>query len=501
MKKKWTHVLSSCCAPDDAHPLDARRRSGLAEHQRFPQTTPSPLPASDHTETIRNNPLIAAIAVSRPTGKRGGHKGNFRYYPFDKSREQLDGKENASIDENISLKILTSGATLKIISMDRHEFKANATGRLVPVLTPNAPPDVQLAFVPNPLPPKWEWPNRLWPLLVEARTRLASLDGTGKHLPNPDILLKPLEIREAQLSSQLEGTITDPQQQALFEADPRYPVSVADPNNAHREVFNYGRALRLRLDGKMELPLSLRLVRELHLVLMDGVRGSDQRPGEFRVIQNQIGRPARFVPPPPQELPGVLDAFEKYLHMEDGFDPLVKAFLAHYQFEAIHPFADGNGRVGRLLLALTIAEWCGLSNQWLYMSAYFEKNKRDYMDLLLGVSTHGAWDLWIQFCLEGVVSQAQDTERRCDRLLKLHRDFHERIKDGSYRLAALVDGLFKSPVIMASRAKRSYGISYPTARADLAKLETIGIVKRLENMKQITYYCPQIYDITFEDVN
>jgi Fic family protein len=225
---------------------------------------------------------------------------------------------------------------------------------------------------------------------VQARTCLASLDGTGKHLPNPEILLAPIQQREAQLSSQLEGTITDPHQQALFQADPRYPTSAADPTNAYREVFNYGRALRLKLDGGTELPLSLRLIRQLHGILMDGVRGSNQTPGEFRKTQNQIGRPARFVPPPPQHLPEVLDAFEKYLHVENSdLDPLVRAFIAHYQFEAIHPFGDGNGRVGRLLLSLTIAEWCNLSNQWLYMSAFFERRKKEYMDLLLAVSTHG----------------------------------------------------------------------------------------------------------------
>jgi Fic family protein len=217
---------------------------------------------------------------------------------------------------------------------------------------------------------------------------LASLDGTGKHLPNPEILLKPLQGREAKLSSQLEGTITDPKQQVLFEADPQYPTSASDPANAFREVFNYGRALRLRLDGENDLPLSLRLIRQLHAVLMDGVRGADQRPGEFRQIPNQIGWPARFVPPPPEYLAEALDAFEKYLHLRDDFDPLVRAFLAHYQFECIHPFRDGNGRVGRLLLSLAIAEWCGLSSQWLYMSAFFEKRKNDYMDLLLRVSTH-----------------------------------------------------------------------------------------------------------------
>lgn len=372
-------------------------------------------------------------------------------------------------------------------------------GRLVPV--PNGPPGVKFAFIPDPLPPKWEWPVNLWGLLLEARKCLSSLDGTGKHLPNPEIVLQPLQGREAQLSSQLEGTITDPQQQVLFQAEPRYPISAQDPNNARREVFNYRRALRLRLDGEEDLPLSLRLIRNLHAILMDGVRGAEQRPGEFRNIQNQIGWPARFVPPPPEHLDETLDAFEKYLYSHDGFDPLVRAFLAHYQFESIHPFRDGNGRVGRLLLSLTIAEWCDLSSQWLYMSAFFEKRKKEYMDLLLGVSTRGAWEPWIRFCLEGVVAQSIDTEKRCDKLLALHRDFHGRLKGGSVRLSRLVDELFSSPIITVNQYKSLFGVTYPTARSDLKKLEVLGIVSQLEKMEQITYFCLPIYRITFEGVH
>jgi Fic family protein len=381
--------------------------------------------------------------------------------------------------------------------MDPQEFTISKSGQLVAV--PGAPPDVSFAFVPDPLPPSWGWPDGLWKLLLDARTCLSSLDGTGKHLPNPEILLKPLQRREAQLSSQLEGTITDPKQQVLFQADPRYPTSESDPTNAFREVFNYSRALRLRLDGKNDLPLSLRLIRDLHAVLMDGVRGSDQRPGEFRQIQNQIGWPARFVPPPPSNLIETLDAFEKYLHLVDDFDPLVRAFLAHYQFETIHPFRDGNGRVGRLLLSLTIAEWCKLSNQWLYMSAFFEKRKKEYMDLLLGVSTHGAWEPWIKFCLEGVISQSIDTEKRCDKLLALHRDFHARLKGGSVRLSKLVDSLFESPVISVKQYKKKFEVTYPTARSDLKKLEAVGIVQDLQ-MNPISYYCAPIYHVTYEDV-
>lgn len=383
--------------------------------------------------------------------------------------------------------------------MDRSEFTDKMTGRLVGV--PNAPSDAAFAFIPNPLPPDWIWPGNLWPLLLEARKCLSSLDGTGKHLPNPEIIIQPLQAREAQLSSQLEGTITDPQQQVLFQADPRYPTSKNDPVNPFREVFNYRRALRLRLEGKNDLPLSLRLIRELHAVLMDGVRGSEQRPGEFRTIQNQIGWPARFVPPPPQELAEALDVFEKYLHNSDSYyDPLVKAFLVHYQFETIHPFRDGNGRVGRLLLSLTIADWCELSSQWLYMSAFFEKRRKEYMDLLFNVSAQGTWEPWIRFCLEGVISQSIDTEKRCDKLLALHREFHSRLKGGSVRLSKQVDRLFFSPVITVNQYKHSFNITYPTARSDLKKLEAAGIVEQLPSMDEITYYSAPIYQITFEDL-
>lgn len=384
--------------------------------------------------------------------------------------------------------------------MDAKEFNIERmTGRLASIQ--GGQPGVQVAFIPDALPPKWQWPEGLWRLLVEARKCLSSLDGTGKHLPNPEILMRPLQSREAQLSSQLEGTITDPQQQVLFEADPRYPTSTNDPNNAFREVFNYRRALRLKLDGEMDLPLSLRLIKELHAVLMNGVRGADQTPGEFRRIQNQIGWPARFVPPPPENLDETLFAFEEYLHSKDEFDPLVRAFLAHYQFETIHPFRDGNGRVGRLLLSLTIADWCGLSNQWLYMSAFFEKRKKEYMDLLLSVSTQGAWEDWIRFCLEGVIVQSIDAEKRCDKLLFLHRDFHARLKGGSVRLSRLVDALFSRPVITVNQYKSHFDVAYPTARSDLKKLEVMGIVQPLDGMSLITYYCAPIYHITYEDIS
>lgn len=359
---------------------------------------------------------------------------------------------------------------------------------------------VTAAFVPHLLPPRWEWPTRLWNELLAAHKALSALDGTGKHLLNPELILRPLQNREAQKSSSLEGTYTDPRQQVLFAVDPSVPDSAIE-QNALREVFNYAEALKLRRGERDALPLSLRLIRRLHAVLMHEVRGSDRNPGEFRRHQNQIGRPARFVPPPANALPELLSNFEKYLHAEDdALDPLVRAFVAHYQFEAIHPFMDGNGRVGRLLLAITIAEGCEMSNEWLYMSDYFDRNKDEYIDRMFEVSASGAWEEWIGFCLRGVVEQARDTMARCERLIDLHREFHEKATrlGGSVRLSAIIDSLFASPVIRVTHARERLGVTYPTARADLARLESAGILTQLENREPITYACLPILDVTFE---
>lgn len=358
------------------------------------------------------------------------------------------------------------------------------------------------AFVPDKLPPRWEWPAELWPVLLEAHRALATLDGTGKHLPNPELLLRPLQNREAQKSSSLEGTVTDPQEQILFELDPELPQAPADRIHAFREVANYGRALRTHKHSGDALPLSLRLIKNLHKVLMSGVRGSDQNPGSFRSTQNQIGRPARYVPPPPQHLDPLLHSFEKYLHQPRAYDPLVDTFLVHYQFEAIHPFMDGNGRVGRLLLSQTIAEWCGLSNQWLYMSAYFDRNKDEYIDRLFAVSTEGAWTQWIQFCLRGVVEQATDAIIRCDKLIALHRRYHEQIKAGrgSVRLSSIVDDLFvRPPVVTVTSVRDRFNVTYPTARSDLQILERMGILAIVKAASQITYSCPAIFGVIYHD--
>lgn len=382
-----------------------------------------------------------------------------------------------------------------MIALER--FGDASPGKLVPL---TGFPDLSAAFLPDVLPPSWQWPVDLWPALLEARTALARLDGVGKHLPNPTLLMRPLQRREALRSSSLEGTYTEPEEQVLFDLEPSLPTRETDRENPLREVFNYARALQLRGSGADRVPLSRLLIRQLHQTLLDGVRGSDQNPGQFRTRQNQIGKPARFVPPPPHLLGDLLENLEHFLQQPRHHDPLVDAFIAHYQFETIHPFMDGNGRVGRLLLALCIEEWCLLSGQWLYMSAYFDRNKDTYMDLLFRVSTEGAWTEWIAFCLRGVKEQAEDAMRRCDRLLALQKDFVQRLaQDGSMKMLALVDSLFVNPAVRVVDAREILGITYPTAKTYLERLEALGILSKRVGVTPASYISRAILDVTYED--
>lgn len=379
--------------------------------------------------------------------------------------------------------------------MIKEDFTPEAPGRLVSTGIPGA----ETAFVPDPLPPTWEWPTDLWPLLSEAKSALARLDGIGSYLPDPRILLSPLQLREAQTSSRLEGTFARPEQILLFELEPPSTAVPDDEANAAREVANYSRALRA--PDREPLPLSLRLVRRFHDILLDGVRGQHQRRGEFRQRQVQIGQPARFVPTPPNELAACLDAFEKYLHAERTYDPLVEAFLVHYQFETIHPFLDGNGRVGRLLLTLTVAKWCDLSRPWLHMSPFFERHKNRYFDLLFGVSARADWRSWIRFCLQGATEQANDAVARCRRLLDLRNRYYETVHGlgGSARLIRVIDELFSSPVISITEHARRCDVSYPTAKSDIEKLHREGVLMELRLAPKRTFCAPAILDVIYDE--
>lgn len=382
--------------------------------------------------------------------------------------------------------------------MDITKFTPNKTGDIVEV---SGIPGVTHSFIPAPLPPNWQWDQNLWTLLLEARTALARLDGVGRYLPSTNLLLQPLKNREAIRSSSLEGTYATPEQLLLFQIDPDYEENNEKNSvNEFREVNNYSQALNYYFQGKTQLPLSLRLLRELHQILLSNVRGGSKQPGKFRNVQNQIGMPARYVPPSPNYMIESLSNLEKYLHAALDFDPLVKSFLVHYQFEAIHPFLDGNGRVGRLLLAITIKEWCELSEPWLYMSAYFDANRDEYIERLFRVSSNGEWKEWVEFCLKGVVFQARDTEQRCNKLLGLSENFKKRILkiNGNSRQQQIANDLFVTPFIQIPYTAERFGVTYPTAEADINKLIKAGILKRASYTKKKTYFSPEIIEIAYE---
>jgi len=365
--------------------------------------------------------------------------------------------------------------------MDTNLFQEKYPGQLVRI---TAGQSTDWAFIPAPLPPDWAFPQGLWPLLVEARESMGMLHGIARTLNDPSILLRPLQRQEALRSSSLEGTVATPEQLILYELDPRAPTSQHDPANTWREVFNYDRALQAGIEMLASIPFSLRLIRALHRVLLTGVRGQEKSPGKFRNCQVHIGSDRRFIPPPAMHLEDCLDAFEKYMHAEHSFDPLVECYLMHYQFEAIHPFLDGNGRVGRLLLSLKTAQYNKFaSSPWLFMSAYFDSHKTEYADRLFRVSTHSDWTGWIEFCLRGTIEQANDTIERCDQLRKLRREYHatlqKSVKSGSVRLAAIIDDLFKQPIITIPAVARKYGVTYPTAKSDVDRLINAGILREL----------------------
>jgi Fic family protein len=380
------------------------------------------------------------------------------------------------------------------LAMDLNKFDKKVPGKIVPISTG------EHAFVPDPLPPKWSFPVRLWPLLGEVKQQLGILEGISRNLPNPAILLRPLENREAIKSSRLEGTYATATDLLLFEIEPRKEYENGAAND-HREVFNYRVALQQGISS--DLPLSLRLLRNLHETLLLNVRGHDRTPGRFRQIQVAIGSDHRFIPPPPELLLECLDPLEKYLHNQaDQYDPLVNCFLIHYQFETIHPFIDGNGRIGRLLLALMLKQRCGLSKPWLFLSEYYEKQRERYVDTLFKVSTSADWDGWIEFCLQGALHQTKDAIQRCDRLRTVREEYLKTVGqiDGNTRLNQIVEKIFYSPFIRIVNLQEQLSVSYPTAKADVDRLVQAGILKDLDNISPRTAYAPEIFNIAYDDM-
>lgn len=369
--------------------------------------------------------------------------------------------------------------------MNGKDFTDQAAGRVM-----RAPQGYD-AFVPSPLPPELPWTPSIVSLLSRADRALGELSGIGRALPNPHLLILPFARREAVLSSRIEGTQASLSDLYAFEAVPR-----AEETGDVREVFNYVRALEFGLSRLKDLPVSLRLIREIHERLMRGVRGEHSTPGEFRRSQNWIGSPgcllndATYVPPPLEEMQTCLDALERFLHSEHDIPPLVQLALVHYQFEAIHPFLDGNGRVGRLIIVMLLCLWDLLAQPLLYLSAYFEANRQTYYELLLSVSRRGTWKEWVLFFLEGVESQARDAVRRSHRLQDLRREHRARFQatQSSARLLQVVDLLFEAPILTVNQVKEAIEVSFPSANRYIGQLEDAGIVHEITGQARNRLY-------------
>lgn len=379
--------------------------------------------------------------------------------------------------------------------MRESDFTSDSTGRLVAAATLDG--KYWPAFVPAPIPPEIRWDEETAALLSRADQALSRLDGRGSGLLDQSLMLQtadlraplwvfgPMTAREAVASSRIEGSTSSIEELYRYQAG-----GMTRDRFDSEEVNNYVEALQFGLQRLEELPISLRLIREVHEVLMSGVRGQNRRPGEFRDKQAIItGRfdgieHARYVPPPPGEMIPALYDLEKFFHSESAIPLLIQLALIHYQFEAIHPFEDGNGRTGRLLITLLLCERRYLTYPWLYLSDYFAAYRQEYVDLLLGVSLRGEWTAWIHFFLMAIIAVARDGLNRIDNLRQIRSNYRNQVS--SERRAAnlyqVIDYLFEMPAMTAPILRDRLEVSLPTARGYLNRLVEIGVLVRMSNM-------------------
>ena len=369
------------------------------------------------------------------------------------------------------------------------------TGKIVRTLTGYN------AFLPNPLPPEITWNNQLINGLSRADHILGMLSREGSRLPNPHLLIRPFVIREAVLSSKIEGT-----QATLGEI-------LADQAGAHvkrtpdelQEVQNYIIALDYGIKRLNNFPLSLRVIKEIHEILMQGVRGAHATPGEFRRSQNWIGRPgctlmtAKYVPPTPEDLLDSLSKFESFLH-DRSLPPLIHIALCHYQFEAIHPFLDGNGRIGRLLITLLLIEQKILPAPLLYLSAFFEATRDEYYKQLYNLSSQGTWQEWFLYFLDGITTQSLDVLSRAERINTSISDWQMKFgNSASGALQHIIKHFAVNPYLTIPKIAESLGLAYTTVQRAIEKLEHAGIIKQVSEGKRDRVYCAtQILNILEE---
>lgn len=362
--------------------------------------------------------------------------------------------------------------------MNPNDFRSPETGQVI--FTQNG----YYAFIPAPLPPGLIWSLPLVSALSEAERDLSRLAALAGAFPFPRLLIQPFMRREAVLSSRIEGTRASLAELYTYEST---QLSLLEPGGDVREVHNYVTALDYGLERLQTLPISLRLIREIHEKLMAGVRGGTLTPGEFRRSQNWIGpagstlMTATYVPPPFDEMTQALGDWEKFIHGGTEVPALARAAMIHYQFEAIHPFLDGNGRVGRLLMALLFTEWKLLPQPLLNLSVYFERYRQEYYDHLLAVSQRGEWEAWLRFFLRGVSAQARDSLVRMQRLEAIRIKYEPLVQSdrNSERMGAVLDSLFARPILSTKQLADSLGMPFKTARQYIEKLVQAGILREV----------------------
>lgn len=347
------------------------------------------------------------------------------------------------------------------------------------------------AFVPDRLPPQLQWAPRLLQLLSQADQAIGRLSGEGGHLPNPLLLVRAFVRKEAVVSSRIEGTQSTLDDVMASEAGAHVE---RDPEDL-REVANYVAAMEYGLQRLETLPLSLRLVRELHERLMKGVRGDTATPGEFRRSQNWIGPPgcalpdAAYVPPPPDQMHEALHDWEEFLH-DRSLPPLVQIGLAHYQFEAIHPFLDGNGRVGRLLITLFLVERNLLPSPLLYLSAFFEQTRQQYYHHLSAVQQRGDWENWLEYFLRGVALQCGDALQRIERIQTLLKGWRSMVADLPSRTpSSVIDLMAANPYCSVRRIARELGVAFTTAQRAVKKLQKLDILSVTTQARRDRIFC------------
>lgn len=382
--------------------------------------------------------------------------------------------------------------------MKKSDFSKAISGRLVETV------EGLTAFVPADLPPKLNYSDDLLNAVTAAASNCSALSVAAERLGS-DFLINGVMgtflKKEAQLSSKIEGTHTTLMNVLLFEQDTARTV---EPDDDTEEVLNYIQAQNEGLDRLRNEPVSLRLLRDLHATLLRGVRGRNKAPGQFRRHQVHLGalggnpHEARYVPPPPNQLLAGLDNLEKFINAEDNLHPLLRTGLTHYQFEAIHPFGDGNGRIGRLLIILLLCNLKVVERPLVYPSAFFERNRQEYYDRLLRVSTHGDWSGWLVFFLKGIAIQAREALERCQALSSLHTEYLQRFqkKHQPAQLLRLVDLLFKNPLVTARGVERELKCSPQTANGYISRLCEVGILVQLDDrQRNRRFYAKELFDI------